>query len=349
MTFTALLSRALRPLPLRRAARPGALAALALVALLVSALAACGRAGTDPLVAAGVDGQPISLSAFRSVADIYALSAASQGQTTAWQSPAGRGVQASTQSGALDFLITCDLLDAQVHRLHLAVGGKAVAQQANALLSSLNAAGSGTTDPNLLALQRAAREAAREAANAPSMADLLTGRPTLAQGILIFARELADENALKAVVRVPQAHVRLIEAATRQQAAQLEQQALHGADFGKLAQQHSLDKPSAARGGDIGTILVGQLAQQSAALDTAIFGPGAPGAVGSARPSYVMVPYQGHELLCEISRRQLVRLSSLDPQQQGNVFGAWLAVVLRPSAQVQQYVAVDPTPAASGG
>jgi hypothetical protein len=62
----------------------------------------------------------------------------------------------------------------------------------------------------------------------------------------------------------------------------------------------------------------------------------------------VIVPFSGKYVLCEVTKRTTVALASISDQQtQTTTLNAWLAVVLRPAADIQQYVAVDATPTTS--
>src|SRR5262249_40572690 len=109
--------------------------------------------------------------------------------------------------------------------------------------------------------------------------------------IAIYAEQEAAQAALMEKLQVPTVHVRGIIVDSRNAAEKYEQQATQGADFGALAKQNSLDAESAAKGGDLGTVYVGEFSQIDPTFDRAVFTP-------SVHPAkYVITPFNGRYAL----------------------------------------------------
>lgn len=309
-------------------------------ALAAVLLAGCG----DPVAAASVNGRSISIAAYQRFLSIFEISAAQQGQSFSAQTPADRGNLSQLQQGALDFLINAQLIHQQVQSRHIAIDAKVVQAIVKQLAGNVaGVATSGPTTADYKTLVKAADAASKQNFAKVDIAALMAGQPSLADAFVLFGYDEVEQSQLRAHVQVPQAHLRVIEVASMATATRLRDQVVKDhADFGQLAKQNSLDSVTAPSGGELGVAHVGQLGQIDPAFDTAVFGPSAD---YKAKTSYAIIPYQGKVILCEITQRTTVALSSLSDQQtQTNVFNAWLAVVVRASASIQQYVAVDPTP-----
>lgn len=346
-----------RSLPLRaRTAgrRRGAMlttgaATLVLCGVLAGTLAGCGaNTGADAVTAESVNGNAVSMTTYQQIVGLYKQQAARSGQSVDWQTPAGRSLLASMQASSLSFLTTALLLHEQVARQRLNVTSKDLQTQMASLASSIKtAAQQSPNDPEFHALSQALGPATTEAAHNPDLKALIAGRATMADVLVIFAYESADQQALTARAKVPTAKVRLIEVNTQKDAEALRTQAQHGADFGALAKAHSLDASSGKLGGDLGQpfFFVGQLSQLSPALDKAIFAPPA----SNAKTSYVIAALdtsaKSKYLLAEVTGRSTALVSTLkNAQTQSTIVSTWLGMVVKPSASIQQYVAVDPTP-----
>lgn len=334
-------------LPSFRSSRPRArlmsiAPALVVVGLLASAiLSGCGAAGGGALSAASVNGQSVSLAAYQRMLSIYEVFAAQQGQTVSWQTPTDRATLGQVQQTALDFLISAQLAHQQIQQLHLTVDPKVVTAANKQLASQVQSLDTPGSAMHTMAV--AAAQAAKQNPAKVDLAALIGGSPSVADAFMLLGYSEVEQSTLVAHVKVPQAHLRAIEVASQKQADSIENQITqHHADFGALAKQYSLDTQNASSGGEYGTVYVGQLSQIDPSFDRAIFGPRAD---YHAKTSYVTVPYQGKFILLEITQRATIALSSLtDPQAQQNTYTAWFAIVIRPAATIQQYVAVDATP-----
>lgn len=320
------------------------LAPLVLVSLLATALlAGCGAIG-DPLAAVSVNGHTVSLAAYQRILSIYEISSAQQGQSVSWQTPDDRSALSRVQQAAVDFLVSAQLIHQQVQSQHLTVDAKDVQETLKAFAGAVESAGQqNPSNSDYHTLVVGAQQAAKQDATKVDILGLMAGRPSVADAFMLFGYDEAEQKTLMDHVKVPQAHLRVIQTATEQDAKDiLKQITEQHADFGELAKQKSLDQQTAPSGGELGNARVGQLAPIDSNFDRLIFGPSADYA---AKTSYAIVPYQGKFILCEITQRSTVAISSLsDPQTQADAFNAWLGVVVRPAADIQQFVAVDPTP-----
>lgn len=327
--------------PARTARALPAMLALLLGALLTLTLGGCAGLGGDPIQALHVNGQSVSLAMFQRLVEIQKLGAANQGQTTAWQTPDGRANLAGAQSSSYQFLENVVLIHQSAARQHLTASSSAVLQQATALSDNINA--SLARSPNNAGLKQladAAKQAVKnEKHDKPALEDLLQRRATMADAVLVYAFQNADVQALFAKGKVPAAHVRLIEVASLKAANDLKAQLVaKKVDFAAYAKAHSLDTGTGAKGGEFGTFRVGEVSQQSAELDKAIFGPDARYSAGT---EYVVTKLaSGNAVVAEVTQRTNVPLAAItDAQAQNSVFGGWLSLIARPSAQIEHDVA----------
>jgi hypothetical protein len=287
---------------------------LALGALLLAAvLAGCGPAASaDPLAAASVNGQTISMASYQHLLAFFKASVArgsssgTPGQPTDWQSPDGRVGLADAQHSTLDFLINLELMRQQVQQRHIAIASADIAR-ARASLDSAVQQAKAQHDPGLDALV---------AAVTPDVSTLLVDQQVYS-------------TALMQNVKIPAAHLRVILVDTREQAMALEQQVEHGADFAQLARDHSQDAQSAARGGDYGTVYLGQF---TPAFDSSVF-------LAREPEKYVVLAVGTKFALFEVTNRTDQPLSAIsDPNSAQTVFSTWLSDVVRRAANVQTYV-----------
>jgi hypothetical protein len=327
--------------PARRARALPVLPALLLGALFALALGGCAGLGGDPIQALRVNDQSVSLAMFQRLVEIQKLGAANQGQTTAWQTPDGRANLATAQGNAYQFLENVVLIHDDAARQHVTASNSEVLQQATALSDNIN--GSLANSPNsasLKLLADAAKAAVKTAKQEkPALGDLLGRHASMGDAVLVYAFQNADVKVLFAKGTVPAAHVRLIEVHTLKAAndlkAQLEAKKV---DFAEYAKAHSLDTGTGAKGGEFGTFRVGEISQQTPELDKAIFGPGA--RYGSGTQYVVARLAGGNAVVAEVTQRSNVRLASItDTQTQNGIFGGWLDIVARPSAQIEHDVA----------
>lgn len=314
---------------------------------LAVALAGCGGGvGAGPLAAASVNGQSVSVTAYQRMLSILTAGAALQQQSVSYQTPAGRATLAGLQQTALDLLTNTLVIHQQVGKLHLTIDPKAVAAQLQQYTSEIqNVLAQDPSNQSYLGFKSAVAAVLKQHPGNNDVAALIAGSPSLGDTFTILALEAVELSALVDHAKVPQAHLRMIFVTTQQQASDLQKQVEHNADFGKLAMQFSSDKSSAVNGGEIGTAAVGKLGQIDKHFDELIFGSTAN---YTQNPWYVIVPFSGKYVLCEVTKRTTVALASISDQQtQTTTLNAWLAVVLRPAADIQQYVAVDATPTTS--
>lgn len=301
--------------------RTGAGWLITLAALLALGLAGCGSgSGSDLLLVASVNGHGIPLSIFQHLVTISKIQAAQQGQSISWQSPAGRTTLASAQRSAIDFLITAELIHEQVQQRHIAIDPKAVAKQEKDLNQLL---------------------ATRMKQSASDPARLAVLRSYTPDFVTLFAREEVEQSSLAARLQVPVADVRLIVVGTATDASDDLALLNQGTDFGQLAQQKSLDQSSAQQGGEIGKVYAGQL---PTALDTRVFG-----SQGKSPDKPFVLPYQGRYLIVLATQDPLHRTGPLadvgNASQENTILQGWLNDFIRPAADIQQFIAIDPAPA----
>jgi hypothetical protein len=337
-----------RARPTQRRARRGSFALPFLGLCAASVLAAgCAGIGSDPLLAASVYGHPISYAAFGQIVAISEL-ASSQPSSSgpnppiSWQTPDGRPSLASLQSSALESLVGIVLVHQQVLAQHIPVSAKDVTARIQQFADSEDQnLHQNPSDPSLQQLDSGGHEALRQHLGNRDLYDLLAGRPSVADMITIVLRAQIEQQALEAHAKVPTVHIRVIETATLKSAQQLEQQVRHGSDFGQLARQHSLDQATASNGGEVGTFHVGELGIFNKNFDTQIFDPTVR---HTQKVEYAIFPYNGKYELFEITQRSSGALADIkDTQVQSTVYDAWMAVVIRPAANVQEYAAIDAT------
>lgn len=339
-----------RPRPTQRRARRGsfALPILLLGAFAASVLTAgCAGIGSDPLVAASVYGHPISFAAYGRIVAISELansqpSASGQNPPVSWQTPDGRPNLASLQQSALDSLVSIVLVHQQVLTQHISVSAKDVTTRIKQFASNEDQNLSQSPgDPSLRQLDDGAHEALRQHLGNRDLFDLLAGRPSVADMIAIVLRNQVEQQALVAHGKVPTVHIRVIETATLKNAQQLEQQVRHGADFGQFARQDSLDQATASNGGEVGTFHIGELSIFNKNFDKQIFDPTVR---HTQKVEYAIFPYNGKYELFEITQRSAAPIAEIkDSQVQANDYNAWFDLVVKPTANVQEYAAIDAT------
>ena len=299
---------------IRRMGGPRLLPLLGLVMMLTILLAGCGaNAASDPLLAAKVNGHPITLAQYQQMLALYRSTNARNSFFTDWRSANQRPDLASTQRQVLDLLISTELLREQLSKQHLTVSAKAVQTARDTLNSQIATSRKQLTqspDPALKALLDSITP------------DVIT--------------LLSEQEALQALMqqkgKIPAVHLRGIEAKNQQDARSLQQKAEGGADFATLARENSQNKSTGDIGGELVTFFAGQVNDD---FDKAVFAPGAhPG-------KYLVLLYQGNYWLLELTDLGQHPLSSIsDTQTQSNAITSWLNEVVRPGASVEEYVTV---------
>ncbi len=292
------------------------LVGLALLALGLLALAGCSaNTGADALLAARVNGRPITFAQYDSMLRFTTAGSALQGQTADLQSSAGRGVLAMDQQSALVWLLNRELGRDELATQKLSVtptDRKSAQDSINSYLT--------TVRQNL---QTQPDNAQLQALNASLTPDVTQ----------IIADRLAIEQALAERGTFPTAHVRAIYTDTQATAAQLLRQVQQGADFGKLAHDKSTDPTSAGAYGDLGTVYVGQISPE---FDQAVFAP-------HARPQKYVIAQAGTQYgLFEVTAIGKKAIAKDQVNQVGiPVVDAYLATVAQPRSHVEQYVTVS--------
>lgn len=306
----------------------------ALAAMLALAGCASGGPGGGTAVAS-LNGQAIPLSDFQQAVRYFAV--AQNQQLIAdipWQTPTGRENLAAAQAGALNFLVNAELMREQAAACHANVSAADIARQRKALEDQL-----------------------KGGANNPQVGPLI---PVLTPRMLdIFAQLSADETALTNTVSAPSAHLRQIVVASQSEAAQLEQQAKQGADFGELAKKHSLDTASSASGGEVGTFALGELSQQSETIEKQVFSGIIPVVSGGCYRQnhyadggvrYFIIPDGSNQFALVQAQLSDQPLKSIkDSTTQSTAFGAWLLDIVRAHTNVTIYIAAPTTQQAPAG
>ncbi len=287
---------------------------LGLMMMAVMLLAGCGaNAAADPLLAAKVNGHPVTLAQYQQMLALYRSTNARNNFFTDWRNASQRSDLASTQQQVLDLLITTELTREQLSKQHLTVSAKSI-QTARDTLNS----------------QIAQSRKQLEQSPDPALKSLLD---SITPDVISM---LSEQEAIQALMqqkgKILAIHLRGIEAKNQQDARDLQQKAESGTDFATLAHDNSQNKSTGDIGGELGTFFPGQV---NADFDKAVFAPGAhPG-------KYMVLLYQGNYWLLELTDFSPHAVSSIsDTQTQSDAVNAWLAQVVRPGASVEEYVTV---------
>lgn len=325
---------------IRRALGPSlVLAALALTMLLSS----CAYGATnDPLLAAQVNGSPITMTAFQAILPVYVASyevSAQNNATTAagaplvdWRVPGQRPTYRQIQQTVLTFLINLSLQQQLLSAQHITVPASAI-RSAEAQINSVRASEQ--------------RQLAQDPTNTAIQALITSLTPT---AVHILAEQQAGAITFGAHGKIPQAHIYELTVKTRQQAEQLQAQAEHGANFTDLARKYSTDSSASDTGGDLGILYVGQLpyeiqlAQQQqpgvsdggfgAAFDRAVFAP-------TQAPTYVILADPnngGYSLLHVVGRTPAPLANVKDASKENGYLSNWIAGNLNTAATIHRYV-----------
>ncbi len=312
------------------------LAALALIALLSS----CSyKITSDPLLAAQVNGDPITLTAFQAVLPVYLASyevSAEANATTAapvplvdWRLPSQRATYTQIQQTALGFLINLTIQQEILREQHITVPAQAL-RDAQSQINSVIVARK----------QQLAQNPTDAALNA--LIQALTPN-----AIQIFAEQGADQMTFAQHGKLPQAHIYEIDVKTRQLAEQLQTQAQHGASFTALARKYSTSSTAKTNGGEQRRIYVGQLSDESQArgfadggvglaFDQAIFAP-------AETPTYAILPLpsNGGYGLFSIAKRAMAPIATLhNTTTEQGLISNWIAGNLYTAATIKRYVAI---------
>ena len=282
--------------------------------MLTALLAGCGaNAGSDPLLAAKVNGHGITLAQYQQMLNVYRTTNARNSFFTDWRTPNQRANLTSTQQQVLDIFINTELLQEQLDKQHIAVPQKAIQTARDSLNSQI-------------ATSRKQLEQSPDPA-LKAMVDAIT--PDV---INLLAREGALQSLMQEKGKLPSVHLRGIDLKDQQTAKQMQQKAESGSDFAALARANSLNTTTGAQGGEIGTVFIGQVTPE---FDKAVFAPGAhPG-------KYVILPIQGSYWLFELTNLGPQAVSTIsDSQTQAATVSTWLDEVVRPAASIEEYVTI---------
>lgn len=300
------------------------LAGAMLVGFAVLALAGCGNNGAaDPLLAARVNGTPITLSQYDGMLHFTAANAAVQGHLADLQSPTDRQNLNSVGQGAMDWLVSEALAKQELAAQKLKVTA-AEQKSAQDMVDNFKA--------------QVQQQLEMQPGN-PQMQNLMDAMTPDVQHNLVD--RLANEQAIADQGMLPYAHLRAIFTDKKSDADDLLKQVQQGADFGTLAHDHSTDAQSAAAWGDLGNVFVGQdtpansVGLLTSELETTVFAP-------SAHPAkdFVLPAGNGYALV-EIMQQGSGQLPQADRASMGiSVVEAWLTTVVQPKAGLDQYVAL---------
>jgi hypothetical protein len=300
---------------LRRAQALGLLGLLAVLGL-AGCSAASSTSLSGPVLVARVNGNGIGLSSYQEFMT-YA-ERADAGTVTSWQSPSGRGTQASLQSAVLNFLIDVELARQQAVACGVSVSQKDITTEKQQLLSTANSV---LKDPSN---------------SAWSTYHALVDTPSALQ---LFSEQQAYQAKLIKVLHLPTAHISYIVVSTRQQADSLLQQAKAGADFAKLGQQIQSNPSGTASYSDVGVQYIGEFLPD---FDKAVFAAGKPtkaGCYNNLRFSHAPEQYQmyaltgqsaGQFVVVETTGLANLPVTSIgDASTEGSVFSAWIDEIVR--------------------
>lgn len=300
----------------RRVALPRLFTLLALALLGTVALAACApSASSDPTLAMRVNGTGVSLSSYQQALALFAASNALQGGGAsgfaAWQSPADRKIMDGAKGDTRSFFVSLLALKqeaaaqgVQVSSRDIAAAEAQLQQQVAQARSQLNA------NPNNTGLR--------------AEVDAIT--PDVVQ---MLAEQQAYSVALATKGKAPTAHVRGILVQTQAAANATLKDLQGGADFATLARQRSTDASTAAKGGDLGTVYVGEFVS---AFDTKIF-------KDMSGTGYAVIQFPSGWGVFQVLSRGQASLSAVNnTQSQQQYVNGWISDVLAPQAKVEQYV-----------
>jgi hypothetical protein len=279
----------------------------------VFALTGCGlSASSDPLIVARVNGHAIPLSAYESLVRLNRANSALQSVAPDWQSPVGRSQLYPMEKDALSTLTNLQLM-----RDALA------SQKITVQPSDVKAARDG--------LNKQVDGLKEQSKAQPSNTALRNLIDALTPDVLdILAQRIAVQNALVKAPVFPSAHVRGILVEHQDEANDLLKQAKNGADFGKLAKDHSLDTATAPNGGELGTIFIGQISQE---FSDTTFGPNA------TSDKYVVTSIGESYAVFEITDRKLAPIpDGVSSQDQQATISAWMGTLPKPA--VEQYITI---------
>jgi hypothetical protein len=283
---------------------------------LLPALAGCApNASNDPVVALRIGGTPVSLSSYQQILALFTASDALQTDTSApaigWQSPSDRATVNSAKEQTVSFFVNTLTLKTELDKQHLVVTEKDI----DVAIAALNA----------------------QVANANAQLKQTPGNARLHQLVNAATpdaiRWLAEQQAYSTVFaqkgQLPTVKTQGILVKTQAEAEAIVKQLQGGADFAALAKAQSLDTQSAAKGGDLGTVYVGQFVT---AFDTMAFDT-------HRSERFIIVPFQGSYGVFEILSRGQAPLSAVpDAQTQQQYLNAWIDNVVAPHVAVERYV-----------
>lgn len=282
---------------------------------LLPALAGCApAAASDPVIALRVGGVPVTLSAYQQVLALFTASDALQTDASAtavgWQSPADRKTFTSAKSQTTSFFVDTLTLKRELDKQHLTVTAKQIAVAMTALTMQV----------------ASANEQLKQTPDNARLRQLVDAATP--DALRWLALQQAYTTVFNQKGQIPAAKVYGILVKTQADADAIMSQLQAGADFATLAKAKSIDSTSAANGGDLGNVYVGQFVS---AFDKAVF-------ESSSVPRFITVPFQGTFGVFEIISRSQAPLSAVtDASTQQQYLNAWINNVVSPTVKVEQY------------
>jgi peptidyl-prolyl cis-trans isomerase C len=283
---------------------------------LLPALAGCAPSATsDPVLALRVGDVPVTLSAFEQVLALFAASNALQTDASAskvgWQAPGDRTIVGSAKDQTVTFFVDTLTLKTELDQQHISVTQKDIDIATAALKAQLDSASAQLKrTPGNARLRQLVQAVTPDAIHWLALQGAYTtvfsqkGKAPTAQTRGILVKTLADAQAILAQLK-------------------------GGADFAALAKAKSLDTQTGAKGGDLGTIYVGQFV---AAFDRQVFDT-------EQNDRFLIVPFQGSYGVFEILSRGVSPLSAVgDASTEEQYLNAWIENVVAPHVAVENYV-----------
>lgn len=292
-----------------------ALALGAVLALLPAITGCAPSANSDPVAALRVGGTVISLSSYQQMLALFTASSALQTDANAsavgWQSPSDRAMVGSAKDQTVMFFVSTLALKSELDAQHITVTQKNIDVAAAALMGQLAAA-------------RTQLKATPGNARLRQLVDSVTP-----DAIHWLALQGAYTTLFSQKGSIPTVKARGILVKSQNDAHSILSQLKGGADFAALAKAKSLDTQSGAKGGDLGTVYVGQFVT---AFDHEVFDT-------DKTSQYVIVPFQADYGVFEILGRGMTPLNVVgDSTTEQQYVSAWIDNVVSPHVSVVRYL-----------
>ncbi|HEX9036871.1 MAG TPA: peptidylprolyl isomerase [Ktedonobacterales bacterium] len=260
-------------------------------------------------------GTVISLSSYQQMLALFTASSALQTDANAsavgWQSPSDRAMVGSAKDQTVMFFVSTLALKSELDAQHITVTQKNIDVAAAALMGQLAAA-------------RTQLKATPGNARLRQLVDSVTP-----DAIHWLALQGAYTTLFSQKGSIPTVKARGILVKSQNDAHSILSQLKGGADFAALAKAKSLDTQSGAKGGDLGTVYVGQFVT---AFDHEVFDT-------DKTSQYVIVPFQADYGVFEILGRGMTPLNVVgDSTTEQQYVSAWIDNVVSPHVSVVRYL-----------